>query len=78
MRSAGLFGCVLVFTLQASVACAAEVIHWPAWRGPMHDGIARESTPPTTWSETQNVKWKTALPGEGQSTPVIWGGHLFL
>lgn len=56
----------------------ALAAHWPAWRGADGSGVAPESAPPTRWSETENVKWKTALPGDGQSTPVIWGDKIFL
>src|SRR5437870_11530422 len=44
---------------------------WPWWRGPSRDGHAPESAkPPTTWSETKNVVWKTPLPGRGHSSPI--------
>ena len=36
------------------------------------------SKPPIEWSETKNVRWKTELPGEGHSTPIIWGDRIFL
>jgi outer membrane protein assembly factor BamB len=31
-----------------------------------------------TWSDTQNVKWRIAVPGFGHSSPIIWKDHLFL
>jgi outer membrane protein assembly factor BamB len=52
--------------------------NWPSWRGYNGSGIINEGTPPLEWSETKNVKWKTGLPGEGQSTPIIWGDRIFL
>jgi outer membrane protein assembly factor BamB len=52
--------------------------NWPNWRGPDLNGIAADATPPLTWSETENIKWKTALPGDGQTTPIIWGDRIFL
>jgi outer membrane protein assembly factor BamB len=52
---------------------------WPWWRGPSRDGHAPESAkPPTTWSETKNVVWKTSLPGRGHSSPIIVGDRIFL
>ncbi|WP_254513305.1 PQQ-like beta-propeller repeat protein [Anatilimnocola floriformis] len=51
---------------------------WPAWRGPQHNGVAPQGDPPTKWSETENIKWKVAIPGEGSSTPIIWGDRIFL
>lgn len=52
---------------------------WPWWRGPSRDGHApKTANPPTTWSETKNVVWKTPLPGRGHSSPVIVGDRIFL
>jgi outer membrane protein assembly factor BamB len=72
-------------TLAASLAGAAAVAadpaaeqFWPQWRGPLGTGEAPHADPPLTWSETNNVKWKTILPGEGDSTPIVWGGRVFL
>ncbi|HSK64802.1 MAG TPA: PQQ-binding-like beta-propeller repeat protein [Pyrinomonadaceae bacterium] len=51
--------------------------HWPQWRGPFFNGMARGDAP-TEWSDTKNIKWKTEIPGRGFSTPVIWGDRIFL
>jgi outer membrane protein assembly factor BamB len=51
---------------------------WPAWRGPLATGVAPQADPPTKWSETENIKWKVEIPGEGSSTPIIWGDRIFL
>ena len=51
--------------------------HWPHWRGPFFNGMARGDAP-TVWSDTSNIKWKTNIPGRGHSTPVIWGDKIFL
>ena len=52
--------------------------NWPAWRGPLGTGLAEGCNPPTTWSETENVRWKTTIPGKGHSTPIVWGDRLFV
>ncbi len=52
--------------------------NWPSWRGPLETGFAPKGNPPVTWSETENVKWKVAIPGSGSSTPIVWGNKLFL
>lgn len=52
--------------------------HWAQWRGPLGTGVAPGSNPPTRWSETENVRFKTPLPGAGYGTPVIWGDRIFL
>ncbi len=51
---------------------------WPAWRGPAATGEAPSARPPVEWSETKNVRWKVAVPGRGQSSPVVWGDLVFL
>ena len=57
---------------------AAEPQSWPAWRGADGSGIAKDAAPPTTWSETENVRWKVRLPGKGHSTPIVWGNRVFV
>ena len=52
--------------------------NWPAWRGPLANGIAPESNPPVSWSESTSIKWRTAIPGKGFSTPVIWDKYVFV
>ena len=56
---------------------AQSSAHWPQWRGPFFNGMARGDAP-TTWSDTSNVKWKAEIPGRGHSTPVIWGDRIFV
>ena len=51
--------------------------YWPVWRGPDGTGTASKGNPPLTWSETENIKWKTKLPGKGFSSPVVWGDKVF-
>jgi outer membrane protein assembly factor BamB len=51
---------------------------WPQWRGPLGNGEAPDADPPVTWSETENVTWKTPIPGRGSSTPIIWGDTIYL
>ena len=57
-------------------AVAAE--SWPTWRGTTGQGVAPAAQPPLRWSETQNIKWKTKLPGLGYSTPIVWKDRIFL
>jgi outer membrane protein assembly factor BamB len=52
--------------------------NWPAWRGPTGQGYCEEKNLPLTWSPTENIVWKTPLPGDGNSTPIIWGDRIFL
>ena len=41
-------------------------LYWPQWRGPMATGVATSADPPVEWSETRNIRWKIALPGNGK------------
>ena len=52
--------------------------NWPGFRGPTGDGISQEKKLPLKWSATENVRWKTALPEGGNSSPVVWGNRVFL
>ncbi|MGH9347478.1 MAG: PQQ-binding-like beta-propeller repeat protein [Vicinamibacterales bacterium] len=51
--------------------------YWPRWRGPSGQGLVRAGTYPDAWSETQNVEWKVAVPGRGNSSPIVWGDRIF-
>jgi len=57
---------------------AREPQVWCQWRGPLGTGSAPGAKPPITWSEHENVRWKTALPVLGQSSPVVTGELVFL
>ena len=52
--------------------------YWPRWRGPSGQGNVEGTGYVDTWSNTENVKWKVAVPGEGHSSPIVWKDHLFL
>ena len=52
--------------------------NWPTWRGPLANGIAPKGNPPVSWSESSNIKWRTAVPGKGFSTPVVWDKYVFI
>lgn len=71
-------GVLAAASCAVCVQTASADAQWPSWRGSDASGVAAEGNPPTQWSETENVKWKIALPGDGQSTPVIWGDKIFL
>jgi outer membrane protein assembly factor BamB len=52
--------------------------NWPQWRGPVANGVAPRANPPVAWSETDGIRWKTAIPGRGSATPLIWGKKVFV
>ncbi len=60
------------------VAGLAQAENWQGWRGPNGDGTSPEKGIPTRWSGTENIAWRIAIPGEGHSSPIIWGDKVFL
>jgi hypothetical protein len=63
--------------LLAVLAHTAIAEDWPTWRGPRNDGRSAEAAFPTSWSQGDNVVWRTELPGEGHASPVVFGGKIF-
>jgi outer membrane protein assembly factor BamB len=61
---------------------SASGTDWPEFRGPTGDGRvssdADSSRLPLEWSESNNVRWKTEIPHEGWSTPVVMDGQVWL
>src|SRR5437016_5710468 len=68
---------LLLFVGFLLPAFAAGPDDWPRWRGPYDNGMARGDAP-VEWSDTRNIAWKLAVPGKGNSSPVVWGDKLFL
>lgn len=58
--------------------CFAMAGDWPEFRGPTGQGVASATNVPVHWSATSNVVWKSALPGEGWSSPVLVADRLYL
>jgi len=53
-------------------------IHWHQWRGPEANGVGRTAKPPIEWSEDKNIKWKVAIDGKGNASPIVWGDRVFI
>ena len=60
------------------VAGLIRAENWPGWRGPSGDGVSAGKGIPTKWSSTENIAWKIPVPGEGHSSPIVWGDKVFL
>ncbi|MDE0423393.1 MAG: PQQ-like beta-propeller repeat protein [Candidatus Poribacteria bacterium] len=73
---------ICIFALAAIALIASQPDgfekNWHHWRGPYATGVAVDANPPITWSETENVRWKIAVPGVGHATPIIWGDKIFV
>jgi outer membrane protein assembly factor BamB len=79
MRTGG-FGLRTLLLLGCTLALAgpAAAGNWPRFRGPNGAGIAPDKNVPIEWNDNEGILWKTALPGEGHSCPVVWGDRIFL
>jgi outer membrane protein assembly factor BamB len=65
---------------QAPAAPTADraTANWPRFRGPNGAGVSADKDVPQKWDGKENVLWKTTLPGEGNSSPIVWGDRLFI
>jgi hypothetical protein len=68
---------IAAVTVLAGGALAATD-SWPDYRGPYCNGHAIGEGVPLSWSESENIVWKTYLHGRGWSTPVLWGDQLWM
>jgi outer membrane protein assembly factor BamB len=71
-------GIVSVALALLAIAGVSATDQWPQFRGPHTGAVPDDPTLPDTWSETENIVWKTPVPGLGWSSPVVWDDHIFL
>lgn len=69
---------LLALSVSFSLVSAVLAEEWPRFRGLSAGVAADDPALPESWSATQNITWKTAVPGIGWSSPVVWGDHVFL
>src|SRR5258706_866207 len=70
-------GTVMGAWLSVAMMAAASD-DWPQFRGPNGDGHSDATGLPVTWSEKENVRWKTEIPGTGWSSPVVLGKQIWM
>jgi len=68
--------CSMLLAMAGATALASD--SWPQFRGAAGDGLSPATGVPTAWSETENILWKTAIPGDGHSSPVIIKDQIWL
>ncbi len=78
-----MFAGTIAFLVNAFVdypqrTSADELQSWSEWRGPLANGVAIDAKPPIEWNADTNIRWRTAIPGRGHSTPVVVGDRIFL
>ena len=68
----------LFVTASLAVANPKPEETWPGFRGHGMSGVAPGTDVPEKWSATENVRWKVSVPGQGWSSPIVWGDTVFL
>lgn len=68
---------VSLLLLMSSASLRAQA-HWPRFLGPEGRATAAEARVPLTWSDSENLLWRVALPGPGASSPIVWGDRVYL
>jgi outer membrane protein assembly factor BamB len=66
----------IALLLVAPTISAAD--NWPQFRGPNGTGLSDAKGIPTHWSESENIRWKTAIHDKGWSSPVVWGNQVWV
>ncbi len=64
--------------LALATASLLQAENWPQFRGPTRQGISTETNLPLHWNQTEHVVWKTPIPGEAWSSPIVWGDRVFV
>jgi len=65
--------------LMAVVLASCLWANWPQWRGPELNGAAPKAhNLPVTWSDSQNIQWRTKLPSWSAATPAVWQDWIFV
>jgi outer membrane protein assembly factor BamB len=74
-----IFRCYLICLLGLLSIPSASTLaqEWTRFRGPNGLGLSPATNLPAKWTEA-DYHWKTALPGQGHSSPVLWGDKIFL
>lgn len=69
---------VTMLLLTGTMDYSATAADWTQFRGPTGQGHADASELPVRWSESENLVWKIALPGNGWSSPVVTNNQIFI
>ena len=78
LKATSLTLALLSLAILLSAPSASADANWPSFRGAEARGIGFGEALPVRWSATENVEWKTDIPGRGWSSPIVWGDRVFL
>ncbi len=71
-------GLFFSLTMTGIISTLANGEEWGRFRGPTGQGVSTETNLPIAWSSSDNIAWKTPIPGEGWSSPIVWGDRVFV
>ena len=70
--------CILILCIAAQLGFETRAENWPGFRGGAGQGRSNETQVPLHWSAEENVAWQTDVPGQGWSSPIVWGDRVFV
>ncbi|MEL7336354.1 MAG: PQQ-binding-like beta-propeller repeat protein [Planctomycetota bacterium] len=71
--------CLIVCcTCELTRADETADANWGHWRGPTGNSTSLTATPPVKWSSSENVRWKTPVPGSGSGSPIVWDDQVIV
>ena len=65
-----------VVMVAVLISRAADAQEWPRFRGANGSGVSTAILP-MTWAD-KDYSWTVKLPGQGHSSPILWGDRLFV
>jgi outer membrane protein assembly factor BamB len=69
----------IAYFLPLTVLVSSAFANWPQWRGPNSNGSSNGARDlPATWSQTENVLWRTKMPSWSAATPIVWNDVIFV
>ena len=75
MKTYTIYLCLLLFVFSCT---NKQSENWTHFRGSAQTGHSESTIAPTSWSETENISWKTAIDGKAWSSPVVYGNQVWL
>ena len=78
-RNHSVFIAALIVTFALCIRPArSQQQDWPQFRGRGSQGVSESGKLPERWTASENIAWKTEIPGRGWSSPIAWGGRVFV
>ena len=69
---------LVCFAISVAMSDLVKAENWTRFRGSNGQGVSSEKNLPIEWTAAKNVVWRTKIPGNGWSSPIVYGDHVFL